>query len=132
MNLSAARTALANTLKTAVGRATSFEPTQVTGPAAWVTNAAIDYRLTMDATSMRVTFRVTIVVPSGDSEKAQQELDSYLATEGTKSVVAALLADHTLGGTVDFVDAVAVEDSGLIEVGGVLHVGARMLVEAIG
>jgi hypothetical protein len=133
MNLSAAKQGLADVLGGVSGlRGFAQEPSQISPPSAWVTNSTIDYRLDMSYTGMRVTFRVTIALASGVSEKAQEELDDYLATEGTKSIVAALLADHTLGGTVDFVDAVAMEDAGLIEVGGSLYVGARMLVEAVG
>lgn len=136
MNLSAAKQGLATALGTATGlsgKTFAYEPGQVTPPSAWVTNAAIDYRVEMgESWTMRASLRVTVVVNSGQSEKAQQELDSYLATEGTKSIPLALFANRTLSGAVDYVDTIGVEDAGLIEVGGQLYVGAHLLVEVVG
>lgn len=133
MNLYDVKTAIASTLSGVAGlRGFAYEPGQITPPSAWVTNSAIDYRLTMGETDMRASIRVTVVMQSGDSEKAQRELDNYLTAEGSKSIVAALRGNVDLGGTCDYVDAVAVEDAGLIEVGGNVYVGARLLVEVVG
>ena len=57
-----------------------------------------------DFTGVRAEFPIWIITARlGDVERGQDELDGFLALSGASSVVAAIEADSSLGGSVDSV-----------------------------
>lgn len=74
---------------------------------------------------------VVLVAPeAADRSRAQRAIDPYVAPAGPSSLVAALYADTTLGGVVDWVKATRAYDRGLNTVsGGVSFWGVKLEIQ---
>lgn len=66
----------------------------------------------------------SIANPSG----SQDRMDDYFASAGTHSIVAAIYADPTLNGTVNFLKGVVAEEEGVGEYKGVDYISADLVV----
>jgi hypothetical protein len=75
-----------------------------------------------------LAFRVLVLVASADDPLAQDTLDDYLDGSGATAVKAAVEADPTLGGTVDYAVVEGVGDYGRHEFGGTSYWGAAFTV----
>lgn len=81
-------------------RADSFSPGQINPPHAIVDVPGIpNYHLTMTKGLFQIDVTVTLLVQVGDTRAAQQALVGYADPSGAGSVVAAIEAERTLGGT---------------------------------
>lgn len=87
-------------------------------PAATVRRSAIAYDSTFARGSDDMTFVVTLYVSAADFDRAQRELDDYLAGSGAKSVKAVIEADQTLGGVANFARVVSAGEDGLTNYAG--------------
>ena len=70
-------------------------------PCAVVILDTLDYVIAIGGYSFQGQFRVVMLTDSGIVQDAHEQLDPYLDPSGAQSVTAAILADDTLGGTVD-------------------------------
>lgn len=127
---SAVRQALAATLSSIPGLNTYAEyAEQITPPAAIilpVQGTFITYA-TMDG-AQDLSLRAVICVARSDSSAGQALLDPFLATSGTQSVFAALQADPTLGGAVDYANLTEVASMGPMAVGTIDYMAAHLIV----
>jgi len=75
---------------------------------------------------------VVLAAPeSAGRARGQQAIDRYVAREGADSIPAALYADATLGGAVDYVKVNRAYDRGLITAGAVVYWGAKLEIETV-
>jgi hypothetical protein len=98
------------------------------GGHAYVKRRTTTFGVSMDGED-DVTFAVTVVVSWAEQQKAQVALDQYLASTGAKSIKAAIDADPTLGGIVDYAHATQVEDERITVFVGVEYLAADIVVE---
>jgi hypothetical protein len=70
-------------------------------------------------------FTALLVTQANDLAKAQEYLDDYMSKSGSKSLQAAIEADQTLGGVVDFALFNGWEEPGQVEFGDVQYHAAR-------
>ena len=106
----------------------AIEPGKPNYPAAWVIPVRANYHADYDG-GMTWVFAVTAGVLLGDMGQAQKALDDYIAPSGTKSVVAALESDPTLGDVVDSTRVLGLVRYGVQEIGGVPGLTATWEVE---
>jgi hypothetical protein len=97
-------------------------------PHAYVRRRSTTFGVSMDGED-DTTFAVTVLVEWADQVTAQKTLDEYLASTGAKSIKAAIDADPTLGGIVDFAHATVVEDERILSFIGVDYLAADIVVE---
>lgn len=95
----------------------AIEPGTPYCPAAWSVPVRVDYHADFDG-DCTYTMGLTVAVLMSDIGQAQTALDDYLAPTGSKSIVALLEADPTLGGVVDNTTVVAMTAYGAREMGG--------------
>ena len=95
----------------------AIEPGTPFCPAAWSIPVRVDYHSTFDG-DMTYTMGISVAVLLTDLGAAQTALDDYLAPSGTKSIVALLEADPSLGGVVDDTTVMAMTAYGAREMGG--------------
>jgi hypothetical protein len=98
-------------------------------PGAVVVPSGGTYDSTMGRGSDDMVFEVRLAVSRADDRTAQELLDQYLAGAGAKSVKAAIEADKTLGGVVDFARVAGWDDYGDVTVAGVQYFGTTLTVE---
>lgn len=91
--------------------------------------AAIAYNATMGRGSDDHTFRIYLLVEQNVEDLDQRALDDYLDGSGSKSIIAAIDGDGSLGGAAHFTRVVGVADYGEITWAGVQYLGAEILVE---
>lgn len=97
------RTGLKTRLDTITGLSVyKWVPGQINTPAAMIQRRRTEYDKTMADGSDDWEYLVTVLVSWADPEVAQAAMSEYLARTGTKSIKAAIEADDTLGGVVDF------------------------------
>jgi len=100
MNPTAVRTGLSTALDTITGlRCFDYVPDSLSPPAAIVEPLEIEYGTAMANGLNRVTAYVLIVVGRMSDRSSQDRIDAYVNTTGASSVVAAIEADPTLGGS---------------------------------
>jgi hypothetical protein len=75
------------------------------------------------------TFAVTVLVSWADQVAAQKALDGFLASTGATSIKAAIDADPTLDGIVDYAHATLVEEERITLVNSVEYLAADIVVE---
>jgi hypothetical protein len=103
-------------------------PGVVNPPHAFVKRRQTTFGVSMDGED-DVTFAVTVLVSWADQTTAQEALDEYLASTGAKSIKAAIDADPTLDGVVDFAHATVVEDERIVAYYGTDYLAADIVVE---
>lgn len=101
-SLRAVRLGLEAQLATLDIRAHDVWPSTINPPAAIVRPLSGSFGDTFDAD---VTYQLEVVVllQLGRLETAQEQVDAYIATDGPKSIRAAIEADQKLGGSADSV-----------------------------
>lgn len=103
-------------------------PAVVHAPAVVVAPAAkptARFDVTMGLGTARWYFDVMVLTPFNEMDSGQELLDSYIDPNSSSSITAALMENHTLGGTVD--DSRVIEISnygGKFENANVQHIGA--------
>lgn len=96
--------------------------------------AAVAYRrsTTPDATMDGADdwlFAITVFVQYTDEPTAQTNLDAYLAPSGANSIRAAIDADGTLGGVVDYAVVQRIEADRIVEWSGIKYLAADLVIE---
>ena len=90
----------------------------------------IDYRVVFNNQDMTGTLRCILLVSTKDQQEAFDDIDDYLEITGPKSVRAAIEADKTLGGVVDWIILDRAENIDFREVKpGLFYKGADFLVD---
>lgn len=111
-------------------RAVANRNAQVNPPAAIVmpvTGSFIRYGTSFDG-SADISLRVILLVSEADSASGQDNLDAYLATSGSSSIYAAVQADPTLGGVVQYAAVVEATAYGLMNWAGVDYLACHFVV----
>ncbi len=132
-DLTLIRNALAAQITAVTGlRAEGQARDQISPPMAVVlpANPFITYQVTMDG-AVTVNLTVLIAVAASYTPDAQKALDAYLGfgPGEQQSIAEAIHADETLGGTVNFAEAISAGGYGNIDFGGVTYFGARVSVQ---
>lgn len=92
-------TGLKNRLATISGLRTYFyQPASVNPPIAWPVISQVNYHRAMGGGLVVYECVVYVVVGRYTDDRANADIDGYLAFSGAKSIRAALEADETLGG----------------------------------
>lgn len=106
---------------TAFGKA----PGQVNPPMIIVIpgNPVITYGVTLDG-EVNMNLRIVALASAANDDTGQLAVNAYIATSGQLSVPAAMGADPTLGGTVEFAEVTTVTQYGLIDYSGQQYFGA--------
>ena len=94
-----------------------------TTPWGLVLQGPVEYHATFDNSTetygaYSVGFRVIILLGKEDQPTVLNNLIDYIETSGNDSVIAAIEADHTLGGACDFCVVTGASDPGFTEWGG--------------
>ncbi len=131
-------------LATVIGNATGLNtypvaPGAISPPCAVIVpgRPAIMYGQTMGtdisvygAGEVTVNLMAIIIMSAANESSGQDVLDSYISSSGTHSVNAAVNANPTLGGTVEFAVLLAVQQYGIIEYAGQPYMGASITIQA--
>lgn len=127
--VAAIRAGLKTAVETVTGlRALDYRPGSISPPVAIVALRETRYDVTLDGAD-DTTMAVTVYVQFGTDRTSEEDLNGYMDPAGATSIVAAIHADPTLGGVVDFARVVSVADNGLIEYGGAFYLAATFVVE---
>lgn len=86
-------------------------------------NPVITYGVTLDG-EVNMNLRIVALASAANDDTGQLAVNGYIATSGTTSVPAAMLADPTLGATVEFAEVTTVTQYGLIDYSGQQYFGA--------
>ena len=130
-------TSACNALATALGvipglRVNSGFTSQVNPPAAIVMpQPSQSLRFDTMGGGISYLLRVVILTQYGQDSSSVAALNSYLATTGTNSIAATILANPRLGGAVESVNMDAVRGYGLTEWAGQQYLGAQILVTVL-
>jgi hypothetical protein len=132
--LTAVRSALATQLAANITglRAVANRTAQVVPPMAVIVPGGgtfMRYKTTLSG-SADLTLRVVLLVAAADSSLGQDVMDPYVATTGTQSVLAAVQADDTLGGVVEYAEVMDATGYGLVNWAGVDYLGCSFTVVA--
>jgi hypothetical protein len=103
-------------------------PTVPNPPHAYVKRRQTVFGVSMDGED-DTTFAVTVLMPWAEQKTAQETIDEYLASTGAKSIKAAIDADPTLGGIVDYAHATLVEDERITVFAGIEYLATDIVVE---
>jgi len=103
-------------------------PGNVIVPAAVVRRRLIQYDVTLDGAD-DTTWGITLFASYANLEVAHETLDAYLDPAGASSVVAAVHAEPTLGGVVDFARVASAEGERLINYAGIDYLSVEFVVE---
>lgn len=123
------REGLADRLETIAGlNVYRKAPGNITVPAAVVRRRQTQYDVTLDGAD-DTTFGITLFVQFANIEVAHEALDAYLDAAGTASVAAAVHADPTLGGVVDFARVASADGERVINYAGVDYLSVEFAVE---
>ncbi len=85
-----------------IPRVHSVFPGQISPPAVVVRRQQTTFDTTQDGQSDDRVFALVVFVQYAATEQAQEQLDAYISPSGANSIVAAVRADPTLGGVVDW------------------------------
>lgn len=100
-SLKQVRAAVKATLLAAIDETSVYErvPGSVVVPAILIVPAQADYLAVMGNASTGWEFDLVVLAPSADEDVAQDILDDYVEARGSKSIVAAIHANTSLGRT---------------------------------
>lgn len=90
-----------------------------------------DYRIAMQAGSMRLSFQVTVLVSAAMDRVGQLRLAGFANPTGGTSVITAIEADKTLGGVVDQCWVTDFRPLGMEEVGVIGYYGGVFTVHVV-
>lgn len=129
--ISQIRSALATSIASVSGlRVYGVIPGVINPPTAIIRRSRTDYATEFNGGDTS-TFLVTIYLSSADVNASQVAMDEYLSRAGSRSVIAALRADTSLGGVCRSLVIPTVEEYGLTEVSGVNYLTAVVPVMVI-
>lgn len=103
MDFAAIRQAIAARLQTIDGL-TVYPGAQdvISPPCAWpILRPPVNLNVTLGDGEADITYQIFVAVGMNDTSNAQDELDTYLTTGTAMSIIDAVEADSTLGGTVE-------------------------------
>lgn len=136
-SLRAIRLGLKTQLETVSGlRAYDVWPTTINPPVAIVRPVSGIYSESFGGMAM-YQFEIMLLLQLGDMTVAQEQLDTYIATDGATSIPSAVEADPTLGGVADSTSVTGWRDVGTMRVGadengqGPEFMGVRFEVECL-
>ena len=129
-NVKTIRVALANQLASTGLRTHPVAPGQVVPPALVIipNRPAISFGQTMDGET-EVNLLVIVLLSAANDAYGQDVLDDYVSSSGTRSLAAAIQADPTLGGAVEFAVPLQISTYGLIEYAGQQYMGCSLMVQ---
>lgn len=137
-SLRAIRLGLKSQLESVSGlRAYDVWPTTINPPVAIVRPLSGTFSETFGGFVL-YQFEVTLLLQLGDQIVAQEQLDTYIATDGTTSISSAVEADPTLGGVAHSTSVTGWRDVGTMRVGadengsGPEFMGVRFNLEVMG
>ncbi len=116
-------------------RTAATVPGTVNPPVAVITPnpaALINYLEVMGSGLATWTMRVYIIVGTVSDRSAQAKLDGFLSPTGEASIPAAVNADPTLGGVVEYAVCTTAQRYGEIVYAGVSYLGCEILVDVSG
>lgn len=123
------RQALADACATVITRSKPYMEPKPEPPALCVIPNQVTYGQTFD-NGLTVTADLWVYVSPADLVKAQQAIDTYMAPDGALSLKAAIEADPSLGGVVDYARVIGwLEYARLVDVAGTQLLGASLRVE---
>jgi len=136
MDISAVRSALATAASAASGTTGltchGYVPDSVVEPCFFVGGYRVDFDQAAARGSDRITFACRLLVSRSDDVSGQSVMDALLAGSGAGSLKAAIEADQTLGGLVDWLHVTGVDASDLVVHAGTTYYGAEITVEVDG
>jgi len=103
-------------------------PGAIIAPAAVVRRRQTRYDVTFDDVDDS-SFAVTMFVQFANVDVAHDQMDGYVSPAGATSVAAAIHADPTLGGVVDFVRVTSAEGERLIDYDGTPYLSVEFIIE---
>lgn len=125
----AIREGLADRLETIAGlQVYPRPPGSIVVPAAVVRRRNTNYDVTLDGLD-DTTWAVTVFVSFANTDVSVTGLDEYVSPAGASSVVAAIHADPTLGGVVDFARVVNAEGEKVTNYAGTDYLSAEFVIE---
>ncbi len=123
------REGLADRLETIAGlNVYRKAPGNITVPAAIIRRRQTQYDVTLDGAD-DTTYGITVFASFANVEVAHETLDAYLDPAGASSVVAAVHAEPTLGGVVDFTRVASAEGERVTNYAGVDYLSVEFVVE---
>lgn len=123
------REGLANRLRTIPDlRVHERPPGEIITDAAVVRRRNVSYDMTFDGVD-NTTWGVTVFVAFGNTDAGIIALDKYLSPSGPNSVVAAIHADQTLGGIVDYTRVVGADGETVTAYAGVDYLTVEFAIE---
>lgn len=124
------RNGLATNLQTITGlRVTSTVPDQVNPPIAIISLDKINYQRAFARGLTEYLFKITVIVSRQSERNAQQNLDQYVASDGTYSVLNALETDRSLGGKAADSTMVSLDAYGSVVIGETTYLSAEFSVQ---
>jgi hypothetical protein len=127
--LAAVRAGLKTRLETIAGlQVYATPPDSIVVPAAVIFRDPLSYDRSFDGVD-DFAMKVSLFVQRGVDHTSLESLDAYVDPAGTNSVVAAIHADTTLGGAVDYARVTSASPEGLVEYAGVFYLSCDLSVE---
>ncbi len=129
------KVALGNTLTAAVDGLRVYPRLlgQINPPAAVITpntGPFLTYGTTFDGGD-DLDLAITLLVARGDDRTADEKLGAYIARSGSRSILAAVAGDRTLGGLVNEAWVTGAQDWGVITVADVAYLGCVFPVKVL-
>jgi hypothetical protein len=125
--------AIAQFCENVTGLRTVTDPTTlINPPVAGVFPAQgtfIDYLLSMEHGVVEMNWRVVVLVSRANDRASLPKLYQYLAPGGSNSIPSAILADPTLGHTVDYCTPVEATGPEEISWAGIDYLGAQIMLQ---
>lgn len=103
-------------------------PGSIVVPAAVVRRRSTTFDVTMDGL-VDTGWGVTLFVSFANTDVATEELDKYLDPSGDRSIKAAIEADPTLGGVVDFARVASAEGDRVLNYAGTDYLSVEFVIE---
>lgn len=123
------RTGLADRLRTITDlRVYERPPGEIVVDAAIIRRRTTTYDVTLDGLD-DTTWSIVVFVAFGNTDAGTLALDEYLSPAGPRSVPAAVHADMTLGGVVDFARVASAEGERVTNYAGSDYLSAEFVVE---
>lgn len=129
-NVKAIRVALAARLTATGLRTHATAPGQINPPTVVIlpNRPAIQFGITMDGET-QVNLLAIVLLSAANDMTGQDLLDDYVSSSGAKSIAAAIQADPTLGGVVEFTVPLQVSTYGLVEYAGQQYMGCSFVIQ---
>jgi hypothetical protein len=128
-SITSIRNGLATRLATITGlRTAATMPDLPNPPIAVVTPVTVTYDTAFAKGMQTYSFNVTVIVGRADERTAQNSLDGFVSSTGTKSVKLAIEGDKTLGGAVFDTRVVEMRTYGALSYGEVTYIAAEFTV----